>query len=359
MGGSSILSDQTMRAAVYRGVDEVRVETVDVPRIGKGEVLVRVEVCGVCGTDLKKIHYGLVAPPRIFGHETAGEIVAVGEGAERWRVGDRVAVNHHIPCMRKDCFYCRRKAFAQCPVYKRTGATAGFEPSGGGFAEYVRVLPWCADGMVLLPEGFPADEASMIEPLNTCLKGIRMADVQPEDTVFIIGQGPIGMLFTLLAKHIGAFVVATDRIESRRAAAIRIGADCALDPRDDGVRHAIAHLSDGRGADAAIVAVPSTEVVPDAFAAIRTAGKVLLFAHTRLNDPLTVDAGAVCMQEKGLIGSYSSDYTLQDEAADMIFTRRIDVRPLLTHRFPLAEIGAAIDLASHPRGDSLKVLVTP
>src|SRR4051812_43626376 len=117
-----------MRAGVYRGVDDVRVETVDEPAIGPGEVLVRVEVCGVCGTDLKKIHYGLVPPPRIFGHETAGTIVAVGAGVEAWKPGDRAAVNHHVPCLRPDCFFCSRKAFAQCPVYKRTGATAGFEP---------------------------------------------------------------------------------------------------------------------------------------------------------------------------------------------------------------------------------------
>lgn len=348
-----------MRAAVYRGQDDIRVESVETPTIRPGEVLVRVEVCGVCGTDLKKIHYGLVDPPRIFGHETAGTVAAVGAGVEQWRVGDRVAVNHHIPCQRPDCFYCRRKAFAQCPIYKKTGVTAGFEPAGGGFAEYVRVLEWCVGGMVKIPDGVPFEEASLIEPLNTCLKGVRMAGVQNGDTVFVIGQGPIGMLFTQLAKIAGARVVATDRYPSRRETARLIGADIVLDPDAGDIKGAIETLSDGRGADVAIVAVPSTQVVAQAFAHIRPAGRVLLFAHTRLNDPLEVDAGAVCMQEKALLGSYSSDITLQDEAAELIFSRQVDVRPFITHRFALEEIVEAIDYASHPRENSLKILVTP
>ncbi len=348
-----------MRAAVYRGVDDIRVETVQTPEIGPGEALVRVEVCGVCGTDLKKIHYGLTPPPRIFGHETAGTITAVGSGVRDWKAGDRVAVNHHIPCQKPDCFFCSRKAFAQCPVYKQTGATAGFEPAGGGFAEYVRVMAWCVDGMVRIPDGFPADEASMIEPLNTCLKGVRMAGTQPGDTVLVIGQGPIGMLFTQLARIAGAQVVAVDKIEGRRETARQIGATLALDPDRDDVARAVRDLSDGRGADLAIVAVPSAHLAAGAFDLVRPAGKVLLFAQTRLNDPLEVDAGAICMQEKSLIGSYSSDITLQDEAAELIFSRSVDVRPLLTHRFDLDRILEAIAYASNPRDGSLKILVTP
>ncbi len=348
-----------MRAAVYRGVDDMRVESVPMPAVGPGEVLVRVEACGVCGTDLKKIHYGLAPPPRIFGHETAGTIADVGPGVSSWAIGDRVAVNHHIPCQRAECFYCSRQAFAQCPVYKRTGATAGFEPSGGGFAEYVKVLNWCVEGMVRIPDGCSAEEATMVEPLNTCLKGVRLARIQPGDTVLVIGQGPIGMLFTQLARIAGAQVAATDRLAARRDTALRIGAAYALDPDTDDIAGAVRELSQGRGADAAIVAVPDSKVVAGAFDQIRPAGRVLLFAQTRLNDSLSVDAGAICMQEKSLIGSYSSDITLQDEAANLIFSRSVDVRPLLTHRFELDRIAEAIDYAAHPRGDSLKILVTP
>src|ERR1700761_1261966 len=126
---------RTMRAVVYHGINDMRVETVPVPEIGPGEVLIKVAACGICGTDLKKIHTGSHSAPRIFGHETAGTIVRTGEGVDNFGIGDRVMVFHHIPC--GECYYCRKKTFAQCVTYKKVGCTAGFEPSGGGFAEYV------------------------------------------------------------------------------------------------------------------------------------------------------------------------------------------------------------------------------
>ena len=128
----------TMRAVVYRGVNDMRIETVPIPRIGPGELLVKIATCGVCGTDLKKIHTGSHSAPRIFGHEMAGTIVAAGAGVTGYQIGERVVVHHHVPC--NQCYYCRKGTPAQCPLYKKTGVTAGFEPSGGGFAEYIRVM---------------------------------------------------------------------------------------------------------------------------------------------------------------------------------------------------------------------------
>ena len=213
--------------------------------------------------------------------------------------------------------------------------------------------------MTRLPDDVSFEEASFVEPLNTCLKGVELAGVQPGDTVFVIGQGPIGLLFTQLAKIAGAKVVATDRLAYRRERALELGADAALDPDAGEVNSAIEKFSDGRGADVAIVAVPSVQVVAGVFQALRPGGKVLLFAQTRLDDPLTVDAGAICMQEKALIGSYSSDIRLQDRAAQLIFSRRVDVRALISHRFPLAQIAQAFDLATAPRDNSLKIMVIP
>jgi L-iditol 2-dehydrogenase len=152
-----------MQAVVYYGKNDVRLETVPVPEIGPGELLVRVHTCGICGTDLKKIATGSHSAPRIFGHETAGQVVAVGEGVKEFKVGDRVVVFHHIPC--GHCYYCRHKVFAQCEVYKKVGATAGFIPSGGGFSEYVRVMDWIVrtGGVVRIPKGVSYEQASFIE----------------------------------------------------------------------------------------------------------------------------------------------------------------------------------------------------
>ncbi len=353
-----------MHAAVYRGRPQLELEDVEVPTLGPGEILVRVEACGVCGTDLKKIAHALVEPPRIFGHETAGTIAAVGEGVTRWKTGNRVAVNHHVPCMKPECYFCRRKVYAQCPVYKKTGATAGFAPAGGGFAQYVRVMEWCAEhGTILIPDEISSEEAAFIEPLNTVLKGVMQARVQSGDTVLVVGQGPIGLLFTMLCVKLGARVIGSDLMPFRRQKSLELGASAAVDPSSGGgradVEHAIKQLSEGRGADLAVIAVPSAAIIAETMDYLRPGGTVLLFAHTRLDDLTRVDAGAVCMLEKSLIGSYSSDIDLQQEAADLIFSRQIDVRCLISDRVPLADIQHAIDVAGRPRENSLKVIVIP
>src|SRR6202167_6340075 len=198
-----------MKAAVYKGDSVVEVESIPVPEIGAGEVLIRVESCGICHTDLKKIEYDLLPPPRVYGHETAGVIAAVGEGVEQYAPGDRVVVFHHIPCGR--CFYCSKKLYAQCAVYKKVGVTAGYEPAGGGFSQYVRVMDWIARrGVEKIPDGVSYEQASFVEPVNTCLKGVKQIDPQPEDVVVILGQGPIGLIFTMIAKRTGSKIVATD-----------------------------------------------------------------------------------------------------------------------------------------------------
>src|SRR5208282_4782451 len=185
-----------MRAVVYRGVNDLRLETVPVPRIGANELLVKVAACGVCPTDIKKIHHGTVPPPRIFGHETAGVIVTVGANVRGFRVGERVALHHHVPCLK--CHYCRHKAYAQCAGYKRTGITAGFEPAGGGYAEYVRVMPFVLPGVVKIPVKNTFAEGAMLEPVNTVLKAVRRLSLLRGDAVLVAGQGPIGLMFTRL-----------------------------------------------------------------------------------------------------------------------------------------------------------------
>ena len=346
---------KTMQAVVYRGANDLRVETVPVPRIGANELLVRVAVCGVCPTDIKKIQHGTVAPPRIFGHETSGTIVKLGVRARGFRVGDRVALHHHVPCM--DCHACRHRAFAQCPQYKRTGITAGFEPAGGGYAEFVRVMSFCLPGVVKIPSKNSFIEGAMLEPVNTVLKGVNRLAVLPGDIVLVAGQGPIGLLFTKLLTLRGLRVIATDLLEPRLKLARHFGASHALRADAPDLPAQIHRLTRGRGLDAAIIAVPVDAAVQQALTLVRGAGQILLFAHTKRGAVAPVDLSSVCVDEKDLLGSYSADWTLQPAVARLVFSRRLDVRPLVTHSFPLAQTAAAIALAASPRPDSLKIVV--
>lgn len=344
-----------MQAVVYRGVNDLRVETVPVPRIGANELLVRVAVCGVCPTDIKKIQHGTVAPPRIFGHETAGTIVKMGAQVRGFRVGDRVALHHHVPCL--DCHACRHRAFAQCPQYKRTGITAGFEPAGGGYAEYVRVMSFCLPGVVKIPAKNSFTEGAMLEPVNTVLKGVNRLAVLPGDFVLVAGQGPIGLLFTQLLALRGIKVIATDLLDTRLKLARRFGAAFVLRADAADLPDQVARITRGRGLDAAVIAVPVDAAVQQALALLRGAGQVLLFAHTKRGAVAPVDFSSICADEKDLLGSYSADVTLQSSVARLVFSRKLDVRPLVTHRFPLVETAAAVALAARPRPDSLKVVV--
>jgi L-iditol 2-dehydrogenase len=387
-----------MRAVVYRGPNDLRLETLPVPAIRPGELLVRVALCGVCPTDIKKIQFGTVPPPRVFGHETAGTIVRIGGGKSSlatnhasFHLGDRVALHHHVPCL--DCHFCRHRAFAQCAAYKRTGVTAGFEPAGGGYAEFVRVLPFVLPGVVKIPARNSFAEGALLEPVNTVLKAVCRLNLLPGDVVLVAGQGPIGLMFTRLLELAGARVLATDLLAPRLKLARRFGArwtalvggtrrSVRADFSDGRARQSVRadlwfadggarglprpaspvslihRLTRGRGLDAAVIAVPSDVVVRQAATWLRGGGQLLVFAHTRRGAPTELDLASVCVDEKDLIGSYSSDLTLQAEVARLVFSRRLDVRPLITHQFPLEETPAAIALAARPSPDALKIMVS-
>jgi L-iditol 2-dehydrogenase len=346
-----------MRAAVYRGNRRIEVENVETPAIGAGEVLVRVESCGVCHTDLKKVEYDLLPPPRIYGHETAGVVVAVGEGVRKYAPGDRVIAFHHIPCGR--CFYCDRSLYAQCPVYKKVGISAGFEPAGGGFSQYVRVMDWIVErGLEKIPLGVSFDQACWVEPVNTCLKAIGSMKLRVSDTVAILGQGPIGLVFTMLAKRLGASVVATDTIEFRRELSARFGA-LPYNPREDAFEPALKSLTGGRGADAVIVATNAPGLVDQALRVSRPGAKILLFAQTSAKERIEISGADVCVGERMLLGSYSADVDLQAESARLVFSGELPLEELISDRIALGDIERGIDIALHPTERSLKVVVHP
>ncbi len=356
----SALSDSipgAMQAAVYLGNSRVAVQAVDTPVIGAGEVLIRVESCGICHTDLKKIEYNLLAPPRIYGHETAGSIAAIGEGVTRFSVGDRVVVFHHIPC--GACFYCERRLYAQCPVYKKVGVTAGFEPAGGGFAQFARAMDWIVErGIEPIPDGVSFDQACWVEPVNTCLKGIELLDLHRGEVVAVLGQGPIGLIFTMLAKRKGASVLATDTLEFRRTLSERFGA-FTCDPRDPSFEQAVKSSTAGRGADAVILATSAKDLVEQAVRISRPGSRILLFAQTSSSERIEISGADICVGERMLLGSYSADIDLQAESARLVFSGELPLEQLISDRVSLSEINRGIAAAQRPRERSLKVVVHP
>ena len=362
----SVLKSDTMQAAVYRAPDDVRTETVAVPAIGRGEVLVRIDTCGICGTDLKKIHTGSHSAPRVFGHEMAGTIAEVGEGVRGFAVGDRVMAFHHIPC--GECFYCRKKTFAQCETYKLVGTTAGVgEAAGGGFAQYIRVMDWIVGdgvtpaGLIKIPEDIPFEQAAFIEPVNTCFKAIELLALEADDTILVIGQGSIGILLAALARQTGATVLTSDMYPERHAIAAQFGLDHPLDARGDVVAACRAQ-TEGRGADVALVAVGADALIAMAMQAIRPGGRVMLFASTQ-HGTAPFDPAAVCMEEKTLMGSYSASVAIQQAGIDLVFegyrSGKLDLTKLISHRFPLEQAAEAIQLASNPQPDSMKIVLKP
>ena len=348
---------ETMMAAVYRGNSHVAVESIATPAIQPGEMLVRVESCGVCHTDLKKIQYNLLPPPRIFGHETAGIVAAVGDGVSKFAPGDRVVAFHHIPC--GGCFYCARRLYAQCPTYKKVGITAGFEPAGGGFAQYVRVMDWVvARGMERIPPDVSFDQACWVEPVNTCLKAVKRLHLQPSDVVAVLGQGPIGLIFTMLVHRTGATVLATDTIAFRRALSARFGA-VALDPRGSDFEAESRSRTEGRGVDAVIVATNAPGLVNDALRISRPGAEILLFAQTSAAERIEISGADICVCERTLLGSYSADVDLQAESARLVFSGELPLEELVSDRISLPEIERGIAIALHPTERSLKVIVHP
>lgn len=344
-----------MRAVVYWGKNDLRLERIPVPRIGPSEALVRVEACGVCPTDIKKIQYGLLPGPRVFGHETAGTIVKLGSKVAGFKVGDRVGLHHHVPCL--DCHACRHQAFAQCPQYKRTGITAGFEPAGGGYAEYVRVMDFCLPGMVKIPKGNSFMEGAMLEPVNTVLKGVNRLNLLPGDMVLVAGQGPIGLLFTRILAFRGVKAVVTDLFESRLRLGKRWGAWKTFKPAD--LQGFTQNLKGFQGFDAAIITVPSDAVVAQAEKMVRGGGRILLFAHTKRGEKTPVDLATICVDEKDYIGSYSSDFTLQEEVARMVFSGEVPVREIISEIFSLELAAEAVAQAARPGEKSLKIVISP
>jgi len=325
----------TMTAAVYHGPNDLRVESVPVPEIGPGDVLVRVAACGVSTADVKRVQMGLKPFGTVLGHEVAGTIEAVGRDVDGWRPGERV-------------------------VARLIGGRAGEESIGGGFAEFVHVPARYVDddALVEIPRDVSFEEAIFLVPVNTALHGIRLLDLDEDSTVLVAGVGSVGLLLMQLAIREGARVIAADPLPARLATATELGAERVVDPRLEDIREVCRGATDGRGADAAIVAGVGAGPVRDAIRATRPRARILLFGQVAKGDEAAVDIGDVCLDEKHLIGSHSWSEDEADEADEIVFKREIVLSRLITHRFPLALAADAFRCAADRTHGVGKVIVT-
>ncbi len=339
-----------MRVAMYYNNRDVRLEEMPTPQIGPGELLVKVMASGICGSDVME-WYRIKKAPLVLGHEITGEIVEVGEGVERYQVGDRVFVSHHIPC--NTCRYCLNGYHTVC----ETLHTTNYDP--GGFAEYLRVPRLNVDrGVFLLPDEVSFEDGAFIEPLACVVRGQRVARLQPGQTVLVLGSGISGLLHVALARALGAGrIVATDVNEYRLNAAQRFGADVVIHAKED-VPARLRQANEGRLADLVIICTGAFPAFIQALQSVDRGGTVLFFAPTEPGVDLPVPVNNFWRNGITLMPSYGNSPLDAAVAIELIRARRVPVHEMITHRLSLAETGLVFQLVAEAR-ESIKVIVEP
>ncbi len=339
-----------MRAAMYYANDDVRIVDVPKPKIGGGEILVKVRASGICGSDVME-WYRKPKAPLVLGHEIAAEVVEVGAGVDTIKRGARVFVSHHVPC--GQCRYCRAGHETVCDTLR----TTNFDP--GGFAEFVRVPAInVKHGVFPLPDEISDDEAVFIEPLACVIRGQRLADIRPGGTVIVIGSGVAGLLHIKLAKASGAArVIATDLVEYRRKTAAKSGADVVIDGRED-VPENVRNANEGHLADHVVTCTGAPKAIAQGLASVDRGGTVLLFAPTEPSEKVEIPFNALWREEITLVSSYGGSPRDIREAIRLLAERRVGVADLITHVLPLAEAAKGFRLVSQAK-DSIKVVLRP
>jgi L-iditol 2-dehydrogenase len=339
-----------MRVAMYYNNQDVRVEEIPIPRIGPGEILIRVQASGVCGSDVME-WYRVPKAPLVLGHEVSGEVVEVGEGVKRLKVGDRVIATHHVPC--NTCYYCLRGNHSACETLRKTH----FDP--GGFSEYIRIPAINVDrGVFILPDEVSYEEGSFVEPLGCAIRGQRIARFQIGSSVLIIGSGMTGLLHLQLACAQGAGrVIATDINEYRLEAALRFGAEAAINANED-VPECLRKINRGRLADLVIVCTGSPKAIEQAFSLVERGGTILFFAPTDPGIKISIPFNDVWWAGVTMTSSYAAAPYDLALAIELIRARRVNVKDMITHRLPLAEAGRGFQLVAEAK-DSIKVIIEP
>jgi len=339
-----------MRVARYYRNDDVRLEEMPRPRIGPGELLVRIDASGICGSDVME-WYRIRKAPLVLGHEIAGEVVEAGPGVERFRPGDRVMATHHVPC--NTCRYCLDGNHSVCDTLRSTT----FDP--GGFAEFVRLPAINVDrGTFLLPPGMTAEEGSFLEPLACVVRAQRIAGLRPAKSVLVLGAGISGVLHLQLARAAGAgLIVAADVHPYRLEMSRRFGADEAL-PADDDLPRRLREANGGRLADQVYLCTAAPPAISLAFRCVERGGTVLVFAVPEPGVTYPVPLGDLWKDGVTIVHSYAGPPADIRIALDLIASRRVAVTETVTHRLGLAETARGFRLVAEA-GASLKVIIEP
>lgn len=340
----------TMRVGMYYNNRDVRVEEMPVPVIGPGEILVKVHASGICGSDVLE-WYRVKKAPKVLGHEIAGEIVEVGEGVDRFKVGDRVFVSHHIPC--NTCYYCLKGYHTAC----ETLHTTNFDP--GGFAEYLRAPRLNVDrGVFVLPDEVSYEEGTFIEPLACVLRGQRLVKLQPGDSVLVLGAGISGLLHVATARALGAGrVMATDINEFRLQMAKTLGADAVWHAGED-IPSLVYKENGNRLVDLVIVCTGALSAFKQALKSVDRGGTVLCFATTEPGLDIPVPMNEFWRNEIKLMPSYGNSPYDAVVAIELIRAKRIPLQQMITHRLPLDRIDQGFQLVAGA-ADSIKVIIEP
>lgn len=339
-----------MRAAVYYNNDDIRIEEMPVPEIGPGEILVRIESSGICGSDVME-WYRVKKAPLVLGHEIAGTVERVGTDVDRFTPGDRVSVAHHVPC--EKCRYCLKGQYSLCDTLR----TTNFDP--GGFAEFVRVPEINVEkGTFLIPDGLSFDTAAFIEPLACVVRGVGVARFKEGDSVLVLGSGISGLLFIKLLRARGAGrIVATDVDPARLEAAIRMGADEAVDA-SEALPDRLKELNSGRLFDLAVTCAGVEPVVLQALRSVDRGGTVLLFAPLAPGVEITIPFFDVWRDQITIISTYAGPPVDSREAIDLLASGKVEVDDMITHRLPLDRTAEGFRLVA--RGsESIKVIIRP
>ena len=339
-----------MRVAMYYNNRDVRLEEMPTPAIGPGELLVKVMASGICGSDVME-WYRIKTAPRVLGHEITGRIAEVGEGVERYKVGDRVFVSHHVPC--NTCRYCLHGNHTVC----ETLHTTNFDP--GGFAEYLRVPRINVDrGVFQLPDEMTFEEGVFIEPLACVVRGQRLARLQPGQTILVLGAGISGLLHVALARATGAGrIVATDINEFRLDSARHFGADAAIHAEED-VPARLREVNDDRLADLVIVCTGAVPAFIQAMRCVDRGGTILFFAPAQPGTDIPIPLFDIWRNGVTLLPTYAGSPSDIVAAVELIRAHRVPVRDMITHRLALEETGLGFRLVAEAT-ESIKVVVEP